>query len=175
MRPGLAFGLALAAALVLLGCRGQQQAASDSSRAAQVGPPPFDHTIFDQILRARVKDGKVDYRALAQEDADSLQQYLRQLAETDPNGFAGADDELAFWLNAYNAFVIAGVLERYPDIERVTDFPDFFNEKRWSAVGRSLSLDEIENKIIRPRFKDPRIHFILVCAAHAEFRNQAFT
>lgn len=150
-------------ALVILGAA----VALAGSTPAPQSRPGFDHTRFAQILRKNVKGGKVDYRGLKTRQADLLDRYVKSLAAADPRRFAGKDDELAFWINAYNAFVIAGVLERYPGIESVMDVPDFFKAKRWKAAGQLHSLDEIENEIIRARFKDPRVHFVLVRAAQS--------
>ena len=163
----LAFALLWALAASLVGCGGRTRTTSVTPAPAAASAPAFDHAPFDEILRAHVHAGRVDYRSLKAEAEDELQRYLRLLAAVDPEQFAERDDQLAFWLNAYNAFVIAGVVERYPAIESVMDVPDFFKQKRWTAGGRRHSLDEIENEIIRPTFKDPRIHFILVCAAQS--------
>jgi hypothetical protein len=160
--------LALAAALLcllLVGCQTRPAGAPSDPTPGKTGGESFDHSVYDEVMRAHVsEDGLFDYRTAQAEHADALKRYLGSLAAADPEGFAGEDDELAFWLNAYNAFVIAGVLEHYPGIESVMDFPDFFEAERWEAAGELRSLNEIENEIIRPEFGDPRIHFILVCA-----------
>jgi len=142
-------------------------APTSAAAAVSPSPTPFDHALFDEILRAHVEKGFVDYAGIKAQDLKKLRSYLDGLAAADPERFAGRDDELAFWLNAYNAFVIAGVLERYPDIASVMDVPGFFTDKAWGAAGQLRSLNEIENEIIRPRFEDPRIHFILVCAGRS--------
>jgi len=163
----VAFGLVWALAASFVGCGGRTQARSVTAAPAAASAPAFDHAPFDEILRAHAHAGQVDYRSLKAEAEDKLQRYLRMLAAADPTQFPERDDQLAFWLNAYNAFVIAGVIERYPGIESVMDAPDFFKQKRWTVGGQRRSLNEIENEIIRPTFKDPRIHFILVCAARS--------
>ncbi len=150
-----------------LGCGGQETATPVATQPVQAARGGFDHAALDAILRAHVKHGKMDYGALKAEHPDELAAYLVSLAEADASGFFGGDEELAFWLNAYNACVIAGVIEHYPDIESVEDIPGFFDEKRWLVAGKKRSLDEIENEIIRPTFNDPRIHFVLVCAAQS--------
>lgn len=152
---------------ILFGCARRPAPTATASRPVEAPPVFFDHSLFDRIVRTYVRDGRVDYQRLKAADEDTLARYLRSLAGTDSRRLAGPDDELAFWLNAYNAFVIAGVLEHYPDIKSVMDFADFFKERRWEAAGGRHSLDGIENEIIRPTFKDPRIHFILVCAAES--------
>lgn len=125
----------------------------------------FDHSRYDRILRTYVKNGKVDYTSLKAKDAGAIGAYVASLAT--PKGFTTREEELAFWLNAYNACVIAGVIEHYPDLKSVQDIPGFFEDKRWLVAGKKRSLNEMENEIIRPRFKDPRVHFVLVCAAQS--------
>lgn len=68
------------------------------------------------------------------------------------------------------------MLKRYP-IKSVMDHPDFFKEKAYTIAGTQLSLDDIENRMIRPVFKDARVHFALVCAARSCPRliNRAYT
>ena len=137
--------------------------AAPAAPAETAAPTSFDHTPFDRILQSHVENGLVDYASLKAEDEADLDEYLQSLA--DAKGFAGPDDELAFWLNAYNAGVIKGILDPYPNVKSVMDIKGFFDDKRWMAAGRLRSLNEIENEIIRPRFEDPRVHFILVCSA----------
>ncbi|MBN1458828.1 MAG: DUF547 domain-containing protein [Armatimonadetes bacterium] len=151
---------------LLLGCGQPDEATPTASATAEAAAAkPFDHALFDEILRAHVKNGFVDYAALKAERETQLDRYLQSLAEV--KGFAGQDDELAFWLNAYNAGVIKAVLERYPDIKSVMDIEDFFTIKRWRLAGKTYSFDELENEIIRPKFTDPRVHFVLVCASRS--------
>lgn len=167
MRACAAVLAAMCVGLLLAGCQQREGAGPIASRAVEAATRGFDHSAFDAILRAHVRDGAVNYAALKAEHSDELAGYVASLAEADPNGFTGADDELAFWLNAYNAFVIGGVLARYPEIEKVTDVGDFFKRARWKAAGGIYSLDQIENDIVRSKFEDPRIHFVLVCAAQS--------
>jgi hypothetical protein len=156
----------LAASMLVAGCQAQESGPAVARPPSGTQRSAFDHSLHNEIMRTYVtEDGLLDYKALQSRHSDTLKAYLESLAAAGADRFAGPDDELAFWLNAYNAFVIAGVLEHYPGIESVMDFPDFFKAKRWEAAGKQRSLDEIENEIIRPRFKDPRIHFVLVCAA----------
>jgi hypothetical protein len=163
----LALAIAASAA-VLLGCQSRTAPVSIAPETVDAATAKtFGHSAFDVILRAHVRDGMVDYGALKAQHAQQLDEYVEALGAADPEGFASGDDELAFWLNAYNALVIRGVLDLYPGLEKVIDVADFFEEKRWEAAGALRSLNEIENDIIRPQFEDPRIHFILVCAAQS--------
>lgn len=133
---------------------------------------PFSHGLLDSLLVARVDDrGRVDYAGLGR-DPHRLDRYLAGLAacspESCPERFPSEADALAYWINAYNAFVLRGVLDSLP-IDSVEEaeggLHGFFRVRRFVAGGDSLSLDEIEHTIIRPRFRDPRIHFAVNCAA----------
>lgn len=129
------------------------------------------HFGYYEILRKNVIGGKVDYHRLKAKSRPVLESYLHDLATEDLKGpvweRASRDAKLAFWLNAYNACVISGVIERYPDIKSVQDIPGFFDDKRWLVAGKKRSLNEMENEIIRPDFEEPRVHFVLVCAAQS--------
>ncbi len=140
---------------------------------------PFDHADFDRVLGRFVDDhGRVDYMALLGERR-VLDRYLGQLAAASPDShpdlFPSEADRLAYWINAYNAGAIALVLEHYPidtvrDERRFTYFflprgAGFFVFQR-IRLGRELvNLYDLENRIVRKRFDDPRIHFALNCAS----------
>ncbi len=72
---------------------------------------------------------------------------------------------MALWINAYNAFTIKLILDRYPEIKSIKDIPRRWKLKRWLVGDRRYSLDEIEHEILRKRFEEPRIHFAIVCAS----------
>lgn len=116
--------------------------------------------VWDSVLKAHVRNGRVDYRAL-KNDAKAREGLSRFVGSLE----AMADDaSLADWLNAYNALVVHAVIARYP-IDSVMSVPDFFKAKRFRVAGRLRSLDEVEHKVIRPRFKDARVHVALNCGA----------
>lgn len=132
----------------------------------------FRHDLLDSVLTRRVDEaGGVDYAGLALQ-RDGLDRYVTALASCSPRNcpdrFPTRGDRLAYWINAYNAFVLRGVLDALPivsvaDVEGGLD--GFFRQQRFVAGGDSLSLDDIENRIIRPTFRDPRIHFAVNCGA----------
>ncbi len=131
----------------------------------------FTHDLFDSVLTQHVNElGRVDYSRL-QKNPEDLNAYLRLLSETSPDShpkmFPTHDHELAYWMNAYNAFVLKGVIDHYPieSVRKVKLFYGFFWHLKFRAGGRSHTLHEIENKIIRERYKDPRIHFAINCAS----------
>jgi len=126
----------------------------------------FDHGPLDTLLRANVHADTVDYAALAK--SAELRAYVAALGKTDPATLPDRASRLAFWINAYNAFTITGVLGYYPGITSVAKMkPDFgfFKDARFVVGGKKLSLNQIENEIIRPRFHDPRVHAALNCAS----------
>lgn len=143
-------------------------AAPGAARPAQ--PRAVDHAAFDRLLRAHVRDGLVDYDAFAR--SAEFRAYLALLAATDP-ATLGRDEQLAFWINAYNAYTIQlinqhGERRSIRNINKTLGFVKAYGpwqEKLAVVGGRAYGLDEIEQGIVRPRFREPRIHFALVCAA----------
>jgi len=134
------------------------------------------HNIFTDILQKYVTNGLVNYRELAQDQ--EFETYLNQLSNTDPSKFS-EKKELAFWINTYNAFTIKAILDNYP-VKSINDIK--FGEKSvWdenfiSINKKKYSLNEIEHKILRVKFNEPRIHFAIVCASIScpELRNEAY-
>ena len=131
----------------------------------------FDHTTLDRVLKGYVNEiGEVDYDGL-KKNPDELDRYVEMLAATSPANrpqlFPTRDDRLAYWLNAYNAFVLKAVSAAYP-VNSVRDMGflySFFWRRKFLAGGQQMTLTHLENQMIRRRFSDPRIHFALVCAS----------
>lgn len=120
------------------------------------------------VLAPFVRDGRVDYAALcARLDLDGL---YRELAERDLSG-SGRDEQLAFYLNAYNLLVLHQVRERlrqnpgWRGPVSLLDKLRFFVLVRHRVGGRSMNLLTLENRVIRRGFREPRIHFALNCAS----------
>jgi hypothetical protein len=142
----------------------------------------FDHSAFDRLLAAHVAAGRVDYDAFAR--APEFPRYLDALAAARPDTLAGKE-QLAFWINAYNAYTIQlvnahGERESIRNINKtlgVLKAMGPWKEEVVRAGGQTLSLDAVENAIIRTRFREPRIHFALVCAARScpPLRSEAYT
>ena len=118
------------------------------------------------LLRRIVKEDGVDYATLKKERA-VLDAYVSTLATVKP----GADDlqQIAFWINAYNALTLQQVLDtRTGDGPySVKDVKDFWSRRTWRVAGRDVTLDGIEHDILRKEFKEPRIHFALNCASRS--------
>ncbi len=147
---------------------------------ASVAHAAFDHShsAFDKLLQQHVvliSDGassQVDYAAFQRERAQ-LQGYLSGLAAVTPQEYAafGKTEQLAFLINAYNAYTIDFILTRYPDIESIRDLGSLFNsawkKRLFPLLGEKRTLDEIEHEMIRKPgdFDDPRIHMAVNCAS----------
>lgn len=127
----------------------------------------FDHKPFQALLTAHVRGGRVDYAGI-HADAGARARLGRHVRSLGSASLAGKsrNAQLAFYLNAYNAIVIKAVVDRWPQTS-VMKVKGFFKRFKYKVAGRMVSLDQLENAIIRPRFKEPRIHFALVCAARS--------
>lgn len=138
---------------------------------AQAAP---SHELFDALLKQYVDNqGMVNYRAL-QRDSVALNKYLSVLSATHPHDGWSKDEQLAFWINAYNAFTLRLIIRHYPitSIKDITSLNIPFLHSPWdinfiTIEGVSYDLNNIEHGIIRKQFEVPEIHFALVCAARS--------
>lgn len=133
---------------------------------------PVSHTIWDSLLMAHVADnGLVNYQGFIQDSA-RLNQYLTALSTHHPNDkFWTEDEQLAYWLNAYNAYTIKLITDHYPvaSIKDIKPGVSFVNSvwdiKFINIESRTYDLNNIEHGIIRSQFDEPRIHFAVNCAS----------
>ena len=142
----------------------------------------FIHTEFESLLQKYVNpSGHVDYRRWhgVEHDRARLDRYLRAVSlyspDSAPARFPKRSDALAYWLYAYNAYVIYSVLLHWP-LASVTDVKapievvkglGFFYRQRFVFGGEAYSLYAIEHDKIRSVYQDPRIHFVLNCASES--------
>lgn len=148
----------------------------------------IDHAAWTALLDRYLQPGedgiaRFDYAAVSKEDRRRLDAYILQLAGTDIAAH-DRDEQLAYWINLYNALTVDVVLEHYP-VESIRDIdisPGFFSNGPWGAAlvtvdGVELSLDQIEHRILRPVWRDPRIHYAVNCASLGcpDLRPVAFT
>ncbi|GAB4141539.1 MAG: DUF547 domain-containing protein [Planctomycetota bacterium] len=128
---------------------------------------PRRHEALDRILRAHVQGGLVDYEGLRREDLSNLEGYLDAMAAVDPKGLRESE-RLAYYVNVYNATMLRAVLdETAKDPAWTPAASDFavFRQKRVRLSGARISLDDLENGILRKEFREPRVHVAIVCAA----------
>jgi len=116
----------------------------------------------DAFFSTYVKNGKVAYAQLHKNPADL--DALIQLAETITVNETDADNYQAFWINAYNLATIKGIVDNYP-IQSPLDKNGFFDKIAYNLGGKHITLNDIENKLLRAKFNDARVHFVLVCGA----------
>lgn len=127
------------------------------------------HAPYDEILQKYVVGTRFDYEAISKNPADleKLHGYVDFLETLNPEEMS-RNDALAYWINLYNAATLELVLKNYPvkSIKAIGWYIFSPWEKNVVKVnGQWLTLNQIENEIIRPRFKDARIHFALNCAS----------
>jgi len=129
--------------------------------------PPVDNSIYAELLTKYVANGHVDYAGFKRDEA-RLDQYLNLLDQVDPERLP-REEQFAFYINAYNAWTIKLILTGYPGVTSIKDLGSLFQspwKKEFVRInGKTLTLDDIEHNILRPRFKDPRVHFAIVCAS----------
>ncbi|MFK8009118.1 MAG: DUF547 domain-containing protein [Saprospiraceae bacterium] len=136
------------------------------------------HDMFDALLKKHVSSsGVVNYKGFKKDEA-RLDSYLKALEKTNVDKNWSRNKALAFWINAYNANTIKLILKNYP----IKSIMDLNNGKPWDVKWikidqRTLSLNNIENDIIRPKYNEPRIHFAVNCAAKScpPLLNKAWT
>ena len=138
------------------------------------GSTPPSHQLWDQLVRAHVKpDGSVNYKGFIQ-DKSKLEQYLKLISDNAPDRKTWSKDEqMAYWINAYNAFTVKLIVDNYPvksirDLGPTLKIPlikDVWHYKFFKIGGDESSLDEIEHSILRKEFDEPRIHFAINCAS----------
>jgi hypothetical protein len=133
---------------------------------AWAGPKP-DNRLYAELLAKHVRDGLVDYAGFKIEHP-KLKEYLEHLAGINPDELS-REDAFAYYINLYNAATIDLVLENYPGIDSIKDIGGFFGNP-WriefiTLKGKKVHLDHVEHEILRPDFKDPRLHFAVNCAS----------
>jgi hypothetical protein len=136
----------------------------------------FDHDAWDALLKKHVvllhgaKASQLDYAGVAAERA-ALRRYLASLSavkEAEFDAWSRAE-QMAFLINAYNAYTVEKILTRYPEIRSIWDFGKVFGnpfrDEFFSLLGARMSLDGIEHGILRKRYAEPRVHYAVNCAS----------
>jgi Protein of unknown function, DUF547 len=137
----------------------------------------IDHSLWDKFLTKNLLAShpsgisRVRYASVAPEDRKSLKDYLNKLQSLPISSYNRAEQK-AYWINLYNALTVDLVLSRFP-VESIRDInisPGLFTRGPWGAKllvieGEKLSLDDIEHRILRPIWKDNRVHYAVNCAS----------
>jgi len=178
----LFLGFLFAAAAVFFIANRPQLVTIDANVPADFPSEGFSHASFESLLHTYVDgEGRVDYARWHsnEEDLNQLNGYLAAVAAyspvNSPARFAKRSDQLAYWLYAYNAYVVRNVLSHWP-LKSVTNLKapfevvkgfGFFWRQRFLFGGEAMSLYAVENNVIRTTYRDPRIHFVLNCASES--------
>lgn len=115
---------------------------------------------IDAFLKSNVKDGLVDYQGIKKNSAE-LNAIIKALANAKK---LEGNAEKAFLINAYNIFVIKGIVDHYP-VEGPLKIDGFFDTETFNLRGKQITLNELEKGLLYKQFPDARLHFALVCAA----------
>lgn len=141
-------------------------------QTAQAAPGSNFHSIWSELLGKYVHAGVVDYQGLKKEEK-LLDEYLALLDSTDPYQLP-EPERLAFYINAYNAYTVKLILKNFKNglpVKSIKDLGGLFSgpwDIKFCRIGGKLyTLDNIEHDIIRPIFKEPRVHFAVNCASQS--------
>ncbi|HAA91648.1 MAG: DUF547 domain-containing protein [Rhodospirillaceae bacterium] len=136
----------------------------------------IEHDAWKQFLAKYLrvqKDGanRLRYRDVSRKDRESLVNYIGHLS-AQPISRTNRAQQMAFWINLYNALTVKVTLDHYPvkSIRDIDISPGLFADGPWGkqlikVEGVALSLNDIEHRILRPIWKDPRIHYAVNCAS----------
>ena len=154
--------------LILAGC------ANARSQEAKAPPAAMDYAPLARVLADQVdSEGFVDYVGLKQNPADldrTIEEIERASPASAPELFPSRESRLAYWINAYNAWILRIVVDHYPvsSITRIGGIPySAFFVMRVTLGGKKMTLHALETDVIRAGFHDPRIHFAINCASRS--------
>ena len=161
-------------------------ACQSKGQPSGVNTKPPTHQAWTELLQLYVDDkGFVDYKGF-KNDKKRLENYLNTLSNNAPDPKRWSKPEqLAYWINAYNAYTVKLIVDNYP-VESIQDLHPtlkvpgvntVWHKKFFSIGGQQSSLDEIEHQILRKNFNEARIHFAINCASFScpLLRNEAYT
>jgi hypothetical protein len=143
----------------------------DESSTASIDHRPLESFLAAYLVPSADGINRVRYAAVSAADRASLDDYVARLARLPISTYARRQ-QMAYWINLYNALTIKVVLEHYPaeSIRDIDISPGLFSVGPWGAKlimveGEELSLDDVEHRILRPIWRDPRIHYAVNCAS----------
>jgi len=134
-----------------------------------------NHSSYNTLLKKYVtSEGAVNYNGIKSE-AKVLSNYIETLKSNAPKSSWSRENKLAYWINLYNALTLNLIVKNYP-LNSITDIDKAWDTPITTIAGKSYTLNNIENDLIRPTFKEPRIHFAVNCAAKScpKLLNEAF-
>ncbi len=120
---------------------------------------------YQDILSKYVTSDGVKYKKLKAKGTAQLDQVIQAITSETPSGSDA--DKLAYYINAYNAWMIKTVVDHYPTDNLLANNSKLFDEKRIKVDGKQMSFNDLEHGIIRERYKEARIHFVVNCGAES--------
>ena len=147
---------------------------SDWNRSDESSTASIDQHLWQEILDRYLVTGTqsginlFDYGRVGDEDRKTLKRYLSEMQSLDPRNYS-RKGQMAYWINLYNALTVDLVIDHYP-VKSIKKIGGLFSFGPWDQVvariaGHELTLNDIEHKILRPIWKDPRIHYAVNCAS----------
>ncbi len=151
---------------------------NDGKKEIEIVPVAPSHEIWNDLLKNYVSStGKVNYKGLSA-NRSQLESYLQLLAENPEHNSWSSFEKMAYWINAYNAFTVKLIVDNYPLGSIMELYGGKAWDEKWIKLGeKTYTLNNIEHDILRPRYKDARIHFAVNCAAQScpPILNRAWT
>ncbi|UTV27432.1 DUF547 domain-containing protein [Photobacterium atrarenae] len=136
--------------------------------------------LLDKYLVTQPTQTLFRYRQVSDSDRYELGRYVRDLSQSDPRQL-NRREQFAYWVNLYNALTVKLILDNYP-VSSITKLGGLFSFGPWDEEvitinGKALTLNDIEHRILRPIWQDPRIHYVVNCASLGcpDLQPQAFT
>ncbi len=149
----------------------------------------MDYSLYAELLDQYVNSkGFVDYKGL-KTDHDQLQKAVNTFNEVTESQYQSWDEptQIAYWSNAYNIFTLKAIVDHYPikagwisglrfPKNSIRQISGVWDKLKWGAMGKQVTLSEIEHEILRVKFTEPRIHFAINCASVScpPLRNEPF-
>ncbi len=152
--------------------------ASNYVSALAANDHPFDYTTYTGLLEGHIdSNGMVDYKSLKSNSA-KLDDFVNSLAVVEKKAYKiwTRDQQLAFWINAYNAFTLKAIVDNHPiksswlkslnfPKNSIRQIPGVWDKIKFNVMDKQITLTHIEHEILRKEFDEPRIHFAIVCAS----------
>ncbi len=140
---------------------------SDLANQAQISHQEWQQ-LLDRYLVSQGENTRFRYSKVSPADKAKLKQYIQRLATLDPRQYRKAE-QYAYWVNLYNAVTVDLILDHYP-IKSITKLGGLFSFGPWDQNvlvinGKKLTLNDIEHRILRPIWQDPRTHYAVNCAS----------
>ncbi len=147
---------------MLMLCLGAGCGAQNDKSGSTLRDFDYGYTAYAQLLDDYVIDNRVNYTEL-KVHRQTLDTLVDEIAVADLSK-ATTEQKLAFYINSYNILTLRSIVDAYP-VESIKDIDGVWDGKKWQVAGAKRTLNQIEHKILRKEFEEPRIHLAIVCAS----------